>query len=540
MANKEESKVVTPAKTGKPRTMKTPAQKKAEADAKAKKAQEKAEQERLKAEQEEAKKQEEEETKAAEQLPPPVKPENNENELTDDEFDQGHRDGHLPESEEDGEGQLKLGDDGHLSTDKEDADHTENSDGNNVSEEEVSKFYRKTKIKKTTSTVTIKALYREWKKDQEIINARELERKETEEKGIKWEPSGDETTLRFDLAIQRNAAWNLYQKSDLIHSVLYGYYIPPVLVQDSNDNKKWFLDGKQRVTSLMEFIAGMWALSKKTKPVYGFNIAGCKFQDLPDEMQEEILDETLTMVEMKNMTVQERDEMFLKQNSGSPLSKIEMIRAMYSDLIEPMDKVLNFRFFKDDIELSKGAKDKFVDVEILLQTLMLFEEGKEGIKGFSSSHIEKYVLKLKEENRTISDDMMYKMETLCDYLTLAFEDFEMPEIKKALKKVHVPMIFWNADKAMEHKVQPNVFGEFIRSFLVTNYSVDSAYGKTAQSSVPKKDFVIMRINEMNKYMNNLIETIKQAEGIDKGFEIFNEYLAKENSITANSRQEASA
>ncbi|MCY9545102.1 DUF262 domain-containing protein, partial [Paenibacillus alvei] len=437
-------------------------------------------------------------------------------EISDEEWDKGKRDGFIEENEDENEGvQLKLKDDGDIAEE-------EKKEGSNPmlkdieKKEEIVPFSRKTKLEYSSSNVSIKSLFKEWKKDQLIKANREQEVEQAIKDGKpipEWE---DETTLRFDLAIQRNEAWSDYQKSDLIHTILYGYYVFPVLVQDSNDGKKWFLDGKQRITTLMTYINGEWALSKKTKTVYGHKIATMKFKDLTEEMQDEILDRTITLVRMKNMTEPERDEMFVKQNSGSPLTRIELTRAMHSELISSINQLSKIPFFKDDVELSKKARDRFVDQEIILQIAMLFEEGKEKIKGFGAGHIQEYVLRLKEAEKTISDELMQRFEDDATYLTLAFEEYEMDDIKKALKKIHVPIIFYVAETAIKENLQPKLFGDFIRSFLISNYSVESKYGKSCQSGSSKKENVLTRLDEMSASLESFLKMDKEAATMEEG------------------------
>ncbi|MGG4105219.1 DUF262 domain-containing protein [Paenibacillus lautus] len=447
--------------------------------------------------------------------------------LSDDEFDKGKRDGVSDDVEDQElmEGQMKLEDDGSTKI----GDNPMLTDTKD--KEEVQPFVRKTKIEKTSSNVSIKSLFKEWKKDQALRAKYRQEAEEAIKSGLPAPEFEDETTLRFDLAIQRNETWTDYQKSDLIHTVLYGYYLQPVLVEDSNDGKKWFIDGKQRLTTLMTFIEGQWALSKKTKPVYGYKIAGFKFNDLPSEMQDEIMDETITLVRIKNMTVAERDEMFVKQNSGTPLSKIELIRAMHSELSEQIDiELSSLKFFKEDLELTKKAKDKFIDVELILQIAMLIEEGKDRIKGLGADNYKEYVLRLKETEQIFSDEMIEKISNISNYLTLAFEDYEMDEVKKALKKVNVPIIFWTAITAMDDNLQPKLFGDFIRSFLISGYSVESAYGKSSQAGSSKKENVLIRLDEMSAALSQFIDMIRNASSIEEGVEQFNKHLADVNGV----------
>jgi hypothetical protein len=361
-------------------------------------------------------------------------------------------------------------------------------------------FERKTRIQKSSVNRTIKSLYKDWKKG----------------------------FLRFDLAIQRNDVWTNEQKSMLIHSLLYGFPIPPVYVQESDDDFIWFLDGRQRIgATLMPFINGDWALSKNTPDIFGHKIAGCKFKDLPEDIQDTILDEPIQLVKMKNMTDEERDEMFVRLNSGSTLSRIELTRAMHSELIEKINHISELNFFAKDIALTSKARNRFVDQEIILQIAMLMEEGIDNLKGFGSSHIKDFVLRLKESEKTLSDELMKKFEEIASYLSHAVVDFEPADLKKALKKIHVPIIFYVAQKAIEDKISPVLFGDFIRSFLVTNYSVESDYGVSCQAGSSKKENVMVRLREMSRAFEKFEAMLKQAGNAMEAVNAFENELYQE-------------
>ena len=64
--------------------------------------------------------------------------------------------------------------------------------------------------------------------------------------------------------------WQSYQKSLLIHSILGDYLIPPIyLVKYKEADETYYeaLDGKQRVTSIFEFIEGQYQLHASTPSV---------------------------------------------------------------------------------------------------------------------------------------------------------------------------------------------------------------------------------------------------------------------------------
>lgn len=317
--------------------------------------------------------------------------------------------------------------------------------------------------------------------------------------------------LNFDLAIQRGEVWTLMQKSNLIHSILYGFPIPQVMVEDKGDDGVLhFLDGKQRLTSIIGFLNGEYALSKSTPNVMGEKIAGQKFADLKEEFQDYINDEVINILVIKNLTDVEREELFSRWNAGSPLAKIEKIRALYSGLFKQIDdEIRDENFFSDDIPLSTTARDRFKDVEMILHIAMLISGPLEDFKGFGSPQIEKFVLNLKAQDALLPKKLIEKMRTISTYLTMAFSDWGKTSKQEALKRTHVPIIFYTAMKAKSDRLKPEQFAEFIRVFLITNYSINSVYGRSCQNGAPKKESVLTRIREMDKAYDQFLSLIRQ-------------------------------
>lgn len=344
--------------------------------------------------------------------------------------------------------------------------------------------------------------------------------------------------LRFDLALQRNDAWSLEQKSDLIHSIIYGYPIPQVMVQESDDEFLWLLDGKQRLTTILDYCNGEFALSKKTPPALGEKIAGCKFADLNDDLKDYIYDESITFVLIKSLTNPERDELFLRWNSGTPLTKIELTRAMHSDMLNQLDEISDLEFFIDVFPMSTKARNSFIDQEMILQIAMLMDKENHTFKGFGSKQIQQYVINLKSLGKIIPEKIVKEMEEASKYLSMALGGFSLVDRRQILKKLHTPIIFLTAIKAKESDISPKMYGDFIDNFFITNYRVESNYGKSCQAGSPKKENVEIRIREMDKALDGFIKAIQQYPKNEvKAVEQFSETHKKEIDAQVNSRPE---
>lgn len=323
--------------------------------------------------------------------------------------------------------------------------------------------------------------------------------------------------LRFDLCIQRNNVWSLEQKSLFIHSLMYGFPFPPAYAQDLGDDQNkgelWLLDGKQRLTTVIDFLEDKFKMHKNTPKVFGYEVAGKKFSELPEQFQDEIKDTNFTIYQMRGMTDEERDEMFVRLNKGTPLSRIESIRAMYSQLIPQLDSIANLEFFKMDVGLTKSAKNRFTDQELILQTAILLDE-EHSFKGLGSPQIEAYVLNLKEKGVLLSDDVYNRFVEVCEYLSYAVGGFNDGELKNVLKKTNVPIIMATSLKAIRDEVSENVFGEFLADFFIRNYSKESEYGVANQSGSAKKENVVVRLHELEKAYDKFVNDRVKKDDIE--------------------------
>jgi hypothetical protein len=310
--------------------------------------------------------------------------------------------------------------------------------------------------------------------------------------------------LRFDLAIQRNSVWKLEQKSLFIHSLMYGFPFPPAYAQYSTDGQAWMLDGKQRLTTIIDFVEDKFYLHKNTPNVFGFDVAEMKFSELPEQFRDEILDTSFDIWELKNMTEEERDEMFFRLNNGSALSKIEVTRSMYSQLFSEVSELAELEFFANTIHLTESARNRFVDQELVIQIAMLLNEDYK-LKGFGGSHIRDYVVNLKESQTKFSDEIIKCFKETSEYLSDAFKDFTNRETVKSLKKLNVPMVFIQGITAKEKGMSAEQFGEFVKWFLIDMYQVDSPYGISCQSGSAKRENVMTRLKEMDKAFSKYVK-----------------------------------
>ncbi len=140
---------------------------------------------------------------------------------------------------------------------------------------------------------------------------------------------------------QRNYVWSDDKASSLLESILLGYQIPPIIFFSRNRDGKNILeiiDGRQRYQTILRYVDNEFALEKKGLQAYE-NLDKKKFSDLERNMQERLLESTITQVKYSlsnNVETKYEDyvikEIFRRYNSGiTKMKTIDNERAEYND-----------------------------------------------------------------------------------------------------------------------------------------------------------------------------------------------------------------
>ena len=127
--------------------------------------------------------------------------------------------------------------------------------------------------------------------------------------------------INFDHIIQRSFCWERARKSSLIESMILGYPIPAVFAKRMDDgigkrggNTYYIMDGKQRLSTVKEFLNDEFALSK-LQPITYFDtdedkevvvdISNKKFSELPDGLKNYLNTVTFAVTYFDNLTKEE-------------------------------------------------------------------------------------------------------------------------------------------------------------------------------------------------------------------------------------------
>lgn len=295
-------------------------------------------------------------------------------------------------------------------------------------------------------------------------------------------------TLSFDNPIQRsNGQWNLLSKSLLVHSILEGYPIPPVYFLKSKDEddvtRLDSLDGKQRLTSLFDFIDGEYSLASSCPSVIfdgeEVELANKSFEELSDDMKDEILGYRFTCYSLEDITEEEVEEVFNRLNNSVPLSQIQKCRSIMGYELASWTRTLTESDFLQHVcSFSLAQSRRECQLEVLLQSMLIIDARNEGYeyKSISAAEVTRYCRHIRDN---FSDEKKSDIEAILGYLSEAFG----VEKYKFLKKSQVPMVMVLAQCAIEADVSASDFKEFIDEF--SSYENEEYTANMGQGNIKK-------------------------------------------------------
>lgn len=326
-------------------------------------------------------------------------------------------------------------------------------------------------------------------------------------------------TIRFDYPIQRAGdQWNQEQKSLLIDSILNGYPIPPLYFLRFYEEREGaakpvavreVLDGKQRLTSVFDFLDDKWALKEGLKVVtldgIDYESSGKFFSELDETLQNTILGYGFPTYTMDDILVtdEEIEELFYRMNNSTALSPQQKAKSLIGiKFSRLMDDVKKHEIFDGISGFTGNQIKKDVHQGAIMQAMMMLENYP--FAKFTPSIVADYAKTFKNDfdNKVQS---LEKIESAFDYLCEAFTTKQ----NFLLKAINFPMTINLALYALEKEIDSSVFGMWGTAFTdaikgvetndKTNYLDFTGAGSTDKSKIEG------RMNEMLRHFKNYVE-----------------------------------
>ena len=161
---------------------------------------------------------------------------------------------------------------------------------------------------------------------------------------------------------QREKVWDPKQKSELIESILMGIPIPIIYLFETKEGTKQVIDGRQRISTILDFLNGKFELKNLT---ILHNIKGC-FKQLEPKLQGIFEDYQISSYIIQPPTPERvKYDIFDRVNrGGTQLNNQEMRNALYqgraTELLNDLCKSTAFLKATGKGISTKRMKDKYV------------------------------------------------------------------------------------------------------------------------------------------------------------------------------------
>lgn len=248
-------------------------------------------------------------------------------------------------------------------------------------------------------------------KDSKIYNINDF---------INWYRAG---LLHLSPKYQRNQIWNLKAKSYLIDTIIRGLPVPQIFLRQSTDVKtlttfREVIDGQQRLTAIIEFINDEFKVLKAHNREY----AGYKYSDLPEDVQEDILNFEFSVELIKSKDDALIYDMFSRVNTNNmTVNRQELRNAKYwgefkvfayHQAKEWKNLFIEHKIFKDN------NFARMLDVEFVSQLIIQLIDG---ITTDTPNTIDDYYKKYDESFESL-DIVEFKMNRIFSVINSLFND----------------------------------------------------------------------------------------------------------------------
>ena len=190
-----------------------------------------------------------------------------------------------------------------------------------------------------------------------------------------------EGRINLDAEFQRGIVWSKGQRLLLIDSILRGYDLPKIFLRKLPDGSPFLfdvIDGKQRLTSIWEFLADKLRLPRNASFPGMCDVGGKKWSELPQAAQDVLQFAKVTVSELETEEDEEIRELFLRLQKGEPLNPAERRNAIAGPVRDFVAETLAKHPVWDDtrIKPNRGAREEISAIVLSLA----MEQGPTGLK----------------------------------------------------------------------------------------------------------------------------------------------------------------
>lgn len=309
---------------------------------------------------------------------------------------------------------------------------------------------------------------------------------------------------------QRRDRWEPEKQSALIESFLINVPVPPIYLSEDEYGVYTVIDGKQRITTIYEFLTGKLKL-KQMKEIPELN--GMTFVDLPDQLKRALTVRPFIRVItlLKQSDPELKYEVFLRLNTGGETLKAQEIRnvAYSGPLNDLLFELSNNPFFKQQLKVTSQRSTPYRnmdDLELVLRFLTMSERWENFTKKISVG-MDIFMSKHRNDNVTNFRETFTKAIVGCENIW-GQNAFQKPipngwrdQLIAPLFDAQMVAVALLTDERIQY-LSNNV--ESLLNATQNLYENDRDYLKSVSQSTGDAWAIRTRISKMHEMLNGLV------------------------------------
>ena len=211
----------------------------------------------------------------------------------------------------------------------------------------------------------------------------------------------DKGNLVISPPFQRNPVWTDAQKSFLIDSILHGYPIPELYMQEAVDAKGreryTVVDGQQRVRACLDFIEGGFSLLEP-------DLVDLEFADLSETQKKAIFSYNFIVRQIPETSDEELRAIFSRLNrSNVALNRQELRHATYwGPFIKTAESISDLEYWTTSGIFTTNDIRRMIDAEFVSELIVAFLHGPQNKKLSLDKWYETYETEFPDQARVES------------------------------------------------------------------------------------------------------------------------------------------
>ena len=200
-----------------------------------------------------------------------------------------------------------------------------------------------------------------------------------------------EGRINLEAEFQRGIVWTKGQRLFLIDSILRGYDLPKIFLRKLPDGSPYLfdvIDGKQRLTSIWEFLSDKIRLPRNAQFPGISDVGGKIWSELPPAAQDVVQFARITVSELETENDEEIRDLFLRLQKGEPLNPAERRNAIPGPVRDYVTNTLAKHEVWDEtrIKPDRGAREEISAIVLAL----VMEDGPTGLKSADLESLYEY------------------------------------------------------------------------------------------------------------------------------------------------------